>query len=158
MLSVVTGMPQRRRAGWQGDRDQGGPQAAGAETGWNDPLIMLNDLSDADLAKAADLAVAGATKNLGQRCTAIKRILLQKSVADRSVPLVLECAKALRCGDPMDPSTDLGCVSTNALRKPLNAGFTMPRRRGPISFIIPAGTARCCRSSSSIMSLTKANW
>lgn len=80
------------------------------ELGGNDPLIILNDLSDDDLAKAADLAVAGATKNSGQRCTAVKRILCQESVADRFVPLVLERAKKLRFGDPMDPETDLGTV------------------------------------------------
>ncbi|RVN49066.1 phosphonoacetaldehyde dehydrogenase [Sinorhizobium meliloti] len=80
------------------------------ELGGNDPLIILNDLSDDDLARAADLAVAGATKNSGQRCTAVKRILCQESVADRFVPLVLERAKRLRFGDPMDRSTDLGTV------------------------------------------------
>ena len=80
------------------------------ELGGNDPLIICNDLSDADLAKAADLAVAGATKNSGQRCTAVKRILVQESVADRFVPLVLERARKLRFGDPMDPATELGCV------------------------------------------------
>lgn len=82
------------------------------ELGGNDPLIICNDLSDADLAKAADLAVAGATKNSGQRCTAVKRILVQESVADRFVPLVLERARALRFGDPMDKATELGCVVT----------------------------------------------
>ncbi|MFK4811775.1 phosphonoacetaldehyde dehydrogenase [Devosia sp. ZW T5_3] len=80
------------------------------ELGGNDPLIILNDLSDDDLARAADLAVAGATKNSGQRCTAVKRILVQERVADRFVPLVLERAKKLRFGDPMDRSTDLGTV------------------------------------------------
>ncbi|MDR7222727.1 phosphonoacetaldehyde dehydrogenase [Aminobacter aminovorans] len=80
------------------------------ELGGNDPLIILNDLSDDDLAKAADLAVAGATKNSGQRCTAVKRILCQESVADRFVPMVLERAKKIRFGDPMDRSTDLGTV------------------------------------------------
>src|SRR5690606_33865952 len=80
------------------------------ELGGNDPLIILNDLSDDDLAKAADLAVAGATKNSGQRCTAVKRILVQEKVADRFVPLVLERAKKLRFGDPMDRTTDLGTV------------------------------------------------
>lgn len=80
------------------------------ELGGNDPLIILNDLSDDDLARAADLAVAGATKNSGQRCTAVKRILCQERVADRFVPLVLERAKKLRFGDPMDRSTDLGTV------------------------------------------------
>ncbi len=80
------------------------------ELGGNDPLIICDDLSDADLAKAADLAVAGATKNSGQRCTAVKRILCMEGVADRFVPLVLERAKRLRFGDPMDPATDLGTV------------------------------------------------
>jgi putative phosphonoacetaldehyde dehydrogenase len=80
------------------------------ELGGNDPLIILNDLSDDDLAKAADLAVAGATKNSGQRCTAVKRILVQESIADRFVPLVLERARKIRFGDPMDRTTDLGTV------------------------------------------------
>ncbi|MHA6688785.1 phosphonoacetaldehyde dehydrogenase, partial [Mesorhizobium sp. A556] len=80
------------------------------ELGGNDPFIILNDLSDDDLAKAADLAVAGATKNSGQRCTAVKRILVQESIADRFVPMVLERAKKLRFGDPMDRTTDLGTV------------------------------------------------
>ena len=80
------------------------------ELGGNDPLIILNDLSDDDLAKAADLAVAGATKNSGQRCTAVKRILVQESIADRFVPLVLERARKIRFGDPMDRATDLGTV------------------------------------------------
>ncbi|MCB2011030.1 MAG: phosphonoacetaldehyde dehydrogenase [Geminicoccaceae bacterium] len=80
------------------------------ELGGNDPLIILSDLDDDDLAKAADLAIAGATKNSGQRCTAVKRILCQEAVADRFVELVLERAKAIRFGDPMDPATDLGTV------------------------------------------------
>lgn len=80
------------------------------ELGGNDPLIVLNDLNEADLEKAAAIAVAGATGNSGQRCTAVKRILVQESVADAFVPLVLEKAKALKFGDPMDPETQLGCV------------------------------------------------
>ncbi|MEM7505837.1 MAG: phosphonoacetaldehyde dehydrogenase [Pseudomonadota bacterium] len=80
------------------------------ELGGNDPLIVLNDLSDADLDKAATVAVAGATGNSGQRCTAVKRILAQESIADRLVPLILEKAKAMRHGDPMSDDTQLGCV------------------------------------------------
>lgn len=80
------------------------------ELGGNDPLIVLNDLSDADLEKAAAIAVAGATGNSGQRCTAIKRILVQESVADRFVPMVVEKAKKIKFGDPQNPETELGCV------------------------------------------------
>lgn len=80
------------------------------ELGGNDPLIILNDLEESDLDKAATIALAGATGNSGQRCTAVKRILVQESVADRFVAKVLAKAKALRFGDPMDPQTQLGCV------------------------------------------------
>src|ERR1700723_4143939 len=77
------------------------------ELGGNDPLIVMED---ADLEKAAELAVVGATKNSGQRCTAVKRILCVESVADEFAALVLARAKKLKCGDPMDPSVDVGTV------------------------------------------------
>jgi putative phosphonoacetaldehyde dehydrogenase len=87
-----------------------GYKRAALELGGNDPLIILDDLSDSDLDKAAELAVAGATKNSGQRCTAVKRILVQERVADRFVEKVLARAKAIKFGDPMSPDTDLGTV------------------------------------------------
>jgi phosphonoacetaldehyde dehydrogenase len=87
-----------------------GYKRAALELGGNDPLIVLDDLSDADLDRAAELAVAGATKNSGQRCTAVKRILVQERVADRFVELALTKAKKIKFGDPMDPDTDLGTV------------------------------------------------
>ncbi|WP_413717352.1 phosphonoacetaldehyde dehydrogenase [Silicimonas sp. MF1-12-2] len=90
--------------------EKAGYKRTALELGGNDPLIILNDLTGADLDKAATIAVAGATGNSGQRCTAVKRILVQESVADAIVPLILEKAKAIRFGDPMDPDTQLGCV------------------------------------------------
>jgi len=87
-----------------------GYRRAALELGGNDPLIVLDDLSDSDLDKAAELAVAGATKNSGQRCTAVKRILVQEKVADRFVELALAKAKKIKFGDPMNPETDLGTV------------------------------------------------
>ena len=84
------------------------------ELGGNDPLIVCDDLDDSDLKRAAELAVAGATRNSGQRCSAVKRILCQEGVADRFVPMVLEFANAIRFGDPMDPETDLGTVVSEA--------------------------------------------
>ncbi len=87
-----------------------GYRRSALELGGNDPLIVLNDLNDADLEKAATIAVAGATGNSGQRCTAIKRILVQEDVAEKFVPLVLERAKQIRFGNPQDPDTQLGCV------------------------------------------------
>jgi phosphonoacetaldehyde dehydrogenase len=84
------------------------------ELGGNDPLIVMED---ADLDKAAELAVAGATKNSGQRCTAVKRILVVERVADQFAELALAKAKKLKSGDPADPATDVGTVITEAAAK-----------------------------------------
>ena len=88
------------------------------ELGGNDPLIVMDD---AELDKAAGLAVAGATKNSGQRCTAVKRILVVEKIADGFVEKVLAKAKLLKCGDPMDPSTDIGTVINEAAAKQFEA-------------------------------------
>jgi putative phosphonoacetaldehyde dehydrogenase len=87
-----------------------GHRRTALELGGNDPLIVLNDLGQDDLDRAAAIAVAGATGNSGQRCTAVKRILAQDGIADALVPRILDKAKAIRFGDPMDPQTELGCV------------------------------------------------
>ena len=51
------------------------------ELGGNDPIIVMED---ADLDEAAALAAAGSYKNSGQRCTAVKRMLVHDSVPTRS--------------------------------------------------------------------------
>ena len=98
-----------------------GYKRAALELGGNDPLIILDDLSDGDLDKAAELAVAGATRNSGQRCTAVKRILVQERIADRFVELTLAKAKKIKFGDPMNPETDLGTVVHEAAAKAFEA-------------------------------------
>jgi putative phosphonoacetaldehyde dehydrogenase len=90
--------------------EQAGYKRTVLELGGNDPLIVLNDLEGDDLKKAVELAVTGATKNSGQRCTAVKRILVQESIADQFVEMALERAKKIKFGDPMNMETDLGTV------------------------------------------------
>lgn len=125
MLSVVTGNPSTMGDGMITDPDAdlvtftgsvrvgkhiaetAGYKRVILELGGNDPLIVMED---ADLNKAAEFAVAGATKNSGQRCTAVKRILVVESVADEFSRLVLAKARKLRAGDPMDPTVDVGTV------------------------------------------------
>ncbi|CAE6821108.1 phosphonoacetaldehyde dehydrogenase [Paraburkholderia domus] len=81
------------------------------ELGGNDPLIVMDD---ADLDRASDLAVLGSYKNSGQRCTAIKRILVHRTVADQFTDLVVEKTRAWKCGDPVDANTDMGTVIDKA--------------------------------------------
>jgi putative phosphonoacetaldehyde dehydrogenase len=77
------------------------------ELGGNDPLIVMED---ADLDEASSLAVQGSYKNSGQRCTAVKRILVHDAVAARFVDLLVDKTKAWKHGDPMDGAMDMGTV------------------------------------------------
>jgi phosphonoacetaldehyde dehydrogenase len=81
------------------------------ELGGNDPIIVMED---ADIEEAATLAASGSYKNSGQRCTAIKRMLVHEAVADRFVELLVQKTKALKYGDPMDPDNDMGTVIDEA--------------------------------------------
>ncbi|MFM0208138.1 phosphonoacetaldehyde dehydrogenase [Paraburkholderia sediminicola] len=91
-----------------------GYRRAVLELGGNDPIIVMED---ADLDEASTLAVSGSYKNSGQRCTAIKRILVHEAVADRFVGLLVEKTRAIRYGDPADPETDMGTVIDEAAAK-----------------------------------------
>ena len=77
------------------------------ELGGNDPLLVPHD---ADLEEAAGLAVSGATRNSGQRCTAVKRILVEQQVADRLVDLIEAGARSLVVGEPLSEDTDIGTL------------------------------------------------
>jgi aldehyde dehydrogenase (NAD+) len=87
--------------------DRLGYRRAVLELGGNDPLIVLED---ADLDEAAALAVSGAFANSGQRCTAVKRIIVDERVADELAERVAAGAAKLRVGDPLDPASDIGTV------------------------------------------------
>jgi len=91
-----------------------GYRRAVLELGGNDPLIVMED---ADLEEASTLAVAGSYKNSGQRCTAVKRMIVVESVADRFVDLLLEKTKKIKYGDPTDPDVDMGTVIDEASAK-----------------------------------------
>ncbi|MES3013940.1 MAG: phosphonoacetaldehyde dehydrogenase [Pseudomonadota bacterium] len=81
------------------------------ELGGNDPIIVMED---ADVEEAATLAASGSYKNSGQRCTAIKRMLVHERVADEFVELLVAKTRALKFGDPMDPANDMGTVIDEA--------------------------------------------
>ncbi|MGH8782945.1 phosphonoacetaldehyde dehydrogenase [Paraburkholderia sp.] len=81
------------------------------ELGGNDPLIVLED---ADLERAASLAVQGSYKNSGQRCTAVKRILVQKSIVVPFTELLVEKTRAWSYGDPFDGVNQMGTVIDEA--------------------------------------------
>jgi len=77
------------------------------ELGGNDPLIVMED---ADIEEAATLATAGSYRNSGQRCTAVKRMLVHEQVADDFVARLVTKTRAWTFGDPMDATLDMGTV------------------------------------------------
>jgi aldehyde dehydrogenase (NAD+) len=81
------------------------------ELGGNDPLIAMDD---ADLDEAAALAASGSYRNSGQRCTAVKRILVHERVADVFIEKLLAATARVKYGDPLDPDTDMGTVIDEA--------------------------------------------
>ena len=77
------------------------------ELGGNSPLIVLDD---ADMDKAIMLAAEGSFRNSGQRCTAVKRILVQESILEEFTKRFVEKAKEYIAGDPEDPDIMVGTV------------------------------------------------
>ena len=81
------------------------------ELGGNSPLIILDD---ADLDLAVTLAAEGCFRNSGQRCTAVKRLLVHKKIKDRFLEQYIPRAATYIAGDPADPDTIVGTVIDEA--------------------------------------------
>jgi putative phosphonoacetaldehyde dehydrogenase len=145
MVNVVTGDPARigpvlvthpavELVSFTGGVDVGkriaemlGYRRAVLELGGNDPLIILED---ADLTEAVRLAVYGCYKNSGQRCTAVKRVIVSAKIADEFAARFAEASAALRVGDPHDPAMDMGTVISEESAKHLEQSALTTLRRG----------------------------
>ncbi len=77
------------------------------EMGGKNPLIVL---ADADLPLAVESAVFGAFGSAGQRCTATSRVIVEESVADIFVQMLVDRARMLKVGDGLAYGIDLGPV------------------------------------------------
>lgn len=74
------------------------------ELGGKDAAIVLED---ADLELAANNIVSGAYSYSGQRCTAVKRILVMESIADRLVEKLKDKIENLKVGNPIEEQVDI---------------------------------------------------
>lgn len=81
------------------------------ELGGSDAFIVLED---ADMALALKHAVAGRMGNSGQACTASKRFIVVKAVADTFLDSFQTALSAFVPGDPMDPATTMAPLSSRA--------------------------------------------
>ncbi len=97
------------------------------ELGGHSPLIVLED---ADLDLAALLACEGSFRNSGQRCTAVRRLLVQKNVVEEFTKRFLALARTYVCGDPTDEATRVGTVIDEAAAKSLEIAIQDAVQRG----------------------------
>jgi len=81
------------------------------ELGGSDAFIVLED---ADLDKTLTWAMWAKMNNMGQCCIAAKRFIIVEALADRFLAKFKAAMEALKPGDPMDKSTTLGPLSTEA--------------------------------------------
>ncbi|WP_457030612.1 NADP-dependent succinic semialdehyde dehydrogenase [Kitasatospora sp. P5_F3] len=88
------------------------------ELGGSDPFLVL---PSADLTAAVSTAVRARIQNNGQSCIAAKRFIVHEQVYPQFAAAFAEAMRALRVGDPMDPSTDLGPLATRQGRDELAA-------------------------------------
>lgn len=79
------------------------------ELGGKSPNIVF---ADANMELAAAGAVSGIFGASGQMCTAGSRLLVQRSILEEFTGRLLELARNIRLGDPMDPETDVGPIAT----------------------------------------------
>jgi succinate-semialdehyde dehydrogenase/glutarate-semialdehyde dehydrogenase len=88
------------------------------ELGGNDAFIVLDD---ADVDKTVEWAVWAKMNNMGQCCVAAKRFIVVEKLADRFLEQFKAALMEFKPGDPMNPATTLGPLSTEpALLKLLN--------------------------------------
>ncbi len=78
------------------------------EAGGKSPNIVFADAPD--LQAAAESAAGAIAFNQGEVCTAGSRLLVERSIKDKFVPLVIEALKGWKPGNPLDPETNVGAL------------------------------------------------
>lgn len=110
------------------------------ELGGNDPMVIL---ADADLDSALPIAVDGAYGNNGERCTSVKRFIIEDSIADEFIERFVVASQRLRVGDQLSPRTHIGPLITaesairieNRIQSAVDAGAVLRcggRRQGAL--------------------------
>ena len=97
------------------------------ELGGSDPFIVLES---ANLEAAVEVGIKARMLNNGQSCIAAKRFIVQDSVYNRFETLLLEQFKALKVGDPMAETTDIGPLATATIRDELDSQVQRAKEAG----------------------------
>jgi aldehyde dehydrogenase (NAD+) len=97
------------------------------ELGGKSPNIVF---ADADLGNAVNGILAGVFSATGQACMAGSRVLIEGSVYDQVAERVVNLARKMRAGDPLDPKTQLGPLASRAQLDKVLGYFDIARKDG----------------------------
>jgi RHH-type transcriptional regulator, proline utilization regulon repressor / proline dehydrogenase / delta 1-pyrroline-5-carboxylate dehydrogenase len=110
-----------------------------AETGGLN--VMIVD-SSALPEQVVDDALVSAFDSAGQRCSALRVLLLQDDIAEETLRMLLGAARELKIGDPLDYATDIGPVIDEEARAALEAHKTRMRKELQELLDVPLGEAQ----------------
>jgi aldehyde dehydrogenase (NAD+) len=88
------------------------------ELGGKSPFILLDDV---DLEAALPVAVRSCFVNNGQTCSALTRLIVPRARVDEVSSRLRELVGAMRVGDPLDPSSEVGPMVSAAQRAGVRA-------------------------------------
>jgi len=97
------------------------------ELGGNNGVIVMND-ADPDLVVRAVLF--GAVGTAGQRCTSIRRLFVQRSIANAVTERLIAAYRQVRIGDPLDPATLMGPLIDEAAVDAMMNGLAAIQAQG----------------------------
>lgn len=97
------------------------------EMGGKNPVIVA---ADADLDLAVELAVSGAMRSAGQKCTATSRVIVEEAVHDALLTKLAERVRGLSVGNPLDPNTYVGPVVSDAQFQKIQQFIAIGQREG----------------------------
>jgi succinate-semialdehyde dehydrogenase/glutarate-semialdehyde dehydrogenase len=97
------------------------------ELGGSDPFIVM---PSADLDAAVKAAVTARIQNTGQSCICAKRMIVHADIYDAFLDKFSSAMRAIKAGDPLDPATDMGPLSSEEQRQTVLDQLEMIGRAG----------------------------
>ena len=95
------------------------------ELGGKNPAVVLGD---ADLDLAADQIARGAFLSAGQKCTATSRVIVEQKIWNEFRQKLVDKAKQMTMGDPLDSNTKVGPLSSEQQFKTVNSYLDIARK------------------------------
>ncbi|MGN5375378.1 NAD-dependent succinate-semialdehyde dehydrogenase [Sphingomonas hankookensis] len=97
------------------------------ELGGSDPFVVM---PSADIDAAVKAAVTARVQNSGQSCICAKRMIVHADIYDAFLAKFADAMRAVRAGDPLDPASDMGPLSSFEQRDTVVEQIAEARRQG----------------------------